>query len=106
MPCSPAPKHTRHSTHKDEEGRSPLHWAVDGGHAALVECLLGRGADVGLKDSQGDTALDYAELCEYEEIAAVLVRLSGLVVVVGCAWVDWLMCTCTPKQRQAMRERG
>ncbi len=73
--CIVPPSPVSHSDppHQDEEGRSLLHWAVDGGHEALVVELLKRGADVALKDSQGDTALDYAELCEYEELAALLV---------------------------------
>jgi len=61
---------------------------VDGGHAALVVELLKRGADVALKDSQGDTALDYAELCEYEELAALLV--GECVPLWWCLWVSAL----------------
>ena len=67
---------------KDEEGRSLLHWAVDGGHASLVECLLGRGAKADVKDSEGDTPLDYAELCEYTELAERLV--GGSVTSLPC----------------------
>lgn len=67
------PRYDLYIIRQDEEGRSLLHWAVDGGHAALVDCLLERGADVGVRDSEGDTPLDYAELCEYTELAARLV---------------------------------
>lgn len=80
---------------QDEEGRSLLHWAVDGGHAALVECLLGRGADVGARDSQGDTPLDYAELCEYAELAALLVSWCSCFKAIGGSLVMCLSITHT-----------
>jgi ankyrin repeat protein len=65
---------------------------VDGGHAPLVDLLLARGADVGLKDSQGDTALEYAELCEYGELAARLVSVVGWCGRGGLfgVWMVWL----------------
>lgn len=44
----------------------------------MVEWLLGRGCTISLLDSEGETALGYAELCEYEEIAARLVRFWGV----------------------------
>jgi ankyrin repeat protein len=31
---------------QDEDGLTSLHWAADGGHAALVRALLEAGADV------------------------------------------------------------
>lgn len=50
----------------------------------LVERLLALGADAGLRDSQGETALDYAELCEYTELAARLVRGGCVYVCLRC----------------------
>lgn len=57
-----------------------------------MEQLLARGADVRLKDSQGETALDYAELCEYAELAARLVSACVLACVLGVVrdWKDWV----------------
>lgn len=36
---------------QDDEGRSVLHWAVDGGHTELAQALLDRGANPQLKVS-------------------------------------------------------
>ena len=59
---------------RDEEGRTLLHWAVDGNHQVLAEFLLARGADVTAKDGEGETCLDYASLCEHEALVEVLVK--------------------------------
>lgn len=59
---------------RDEEGRTLLHWAVDGDHQVLVDLLLARGADVTTKDGEGETPLDYARLCEHEALVKVLVK--------------------------------
>eukprot|EP00952_Eustigmatos_sp_NYUAD-ZCMA_P003519 15371-Eustigmatos_ZCMA.PRE.1 len=34
---------------QDEEGRTLLHWAADGGHAELVQALIAAGADLSIK---------------------------------------------------------
>jgi ankyrin repeat protein len=45
---------------KDNEGRTALHSAAEGGWALVVEHLLARGADPSIEDANGKTALDLA----------------------------------------------
>ena len=45
---------------KDNEGRTALHAAAEGGLALVVEHLLMRGADPAIEDAYGNTALDLA----------------------------------------------
>ena len=42
---------------RDEDGRTPLHWACRGDHLELVAYLLDRGADVNAVDDYGNTPL-------------------------------------------------
>ena len=51
---------------------SPLHWAVDRVHYELTELLLKSGASPKLTDQEVQTALDYAETCEYDKIISLL----------------------------------
>lgn len=62
---------------KDSEGRTPLHWAVDRGHANVVELLVSKDADVNAKDDEGQTPLHYAVVCDREGIAEFLVRQNA-----------------------------
>lgn len=62
---------------KDSEGRTPLHWAVDRGHANIVELLLNNHADVNAKDNEGQTPLHYAAMCDREDIAELLVKRNA-----------------------------
>lgn len=45
---------------QDEEGRTPLHLAAEGGNHAVAEYLIARGADVNARDGQKRTALHLA----------------------------------------------
>jgi ankyrin repeat protein len=45
---------------RDQEGKTALMSAAEGGNAAVVEHLLERGADPMIKDAEGKTALDFA----------------------------------------------
>lgn len=47
----------------DEGGRTPLHFAVAYGHAAVARELLGSGASLDAREKQGNTPLHYA--CGY-----------------------------------------
>lgn len=45
---------------RDEQGRTPLHWAAIWARADQAELLLAKGADVMAKDYQGNTPLHFA----------------------------------------------
>ena len=55
-----------------------LHWACDRGDLAVATELLNRNADLSVRDHEGMTAMDYATICENEEIIDLLVRGSEL----------------------------
>jgi hypothetical protein len=40
---------------KDEDGRTPLHWAVESGNKVIIEFLLGKSANINAKDRDGRT---------------------------------------------------
>jgi ankyrin repeat protein len=42
---------------RDEKGKAPLHWACQGGNAAVVKLLIREGADVNVADFGGQTPL-------------------------------------------------
>ncbi len=56
----------------DEKGRTPLMVASWKGKERIVRYLLDNRADVSVKDSEGNMALDYAELSENENILFLL----------------------------------
>jgi len=53
-------------------GRTALHYAADEGHAKIVETLLDFGADAGIADGAGRTALHVAALRADEPIMRLL----------------------------------
>ncbi|CAK9151109.1 unnamed protein product [Ilex paraguariensis] len=71
----------------DEEGWSPLHSASSSGNLEIVEILVGRGADVNLKNDGGRTALHYAASKGWLKIAEILLSHGAKVNLkdkVGC----------------------
>lgn len=63
---------------KDEKfGASALHWAALRGHQAIVGLLLAQGADVTLKNNDGETPLQVAERAKQEEVARLLRATGG-----------------------------
>ena len=67
----------------DEEGRTSLlaltfinrmlHWAADRGNMLVLLELLNHNASVSVRDNEQLTPLDYACICENNDIVAVLV---------------------------------
>jgi ankyrin repeat protein len=57
---------------KEQGLGSALHAAASKGHSEIVSLLLKRGADEGLKDSKGRTALDKAKIVYHEHVVALL----------------------------------
>lgn len=63
----------------DVRGWIPLHQAVDQGHALAVELLLAKGASVNARMKGGGfTALDLAQLREYNGLAALIREHGGM----------------------------
>ncbi len=58
----------------DRYGKTPLHYAVAGGHAGLVAVLLKQGASVTVYDNRGWMALHYAAENGSPEIAEMLIN--------------------------------
>ena len=56
----------------DEDGRTPLLYAVGWGHQEIVELLLGQGAQVHLTDKEGRTPLHWAAGLGHKPIAVML----------------------------------
>ena len=54
-----------------------LRSAAHGGHLRLVEYLLDRGADPSVRNSEGDSPLDYARQQGHSEVAKLLERRSA-----------------------------
>ena len=61
-----------HKNETDEQGRTPLCRAAQGGHVAVVRLLVGAGVDRERRDQRGLTALDLAKSEAHGEIVALL----------------------------------
>lgn len=57
--------------------RTPLHWAVCGGHGGLARALLLQGADPNLPDQWGCTAVHLAADFGHGDVLAMLLSASG-----------------------------
>lgn len=62
---------------QDEYGYSPLHAAVSYGHDELVKHLLDNGADIDLRDNDGDCAFLYCEDVQTCQLLIHCYNLSG-----------------------------
>lgn len=61
----------------DSYGMTALHWAVDKGHYRVAEWLIAEGADVNVKDKNGETPLNYTISKEYSSRMATMLMLNG-----------------------------
>ena len=57
---------------KDNDGRSPLHWAANSGHKDVVELLLTNKAEVNAKDNDGRSPLHWAASIGHKDMAELL----------------------------------
>lgn len=46
---------------QDDKGKTVLHHCCENGHPAITELLVGKGADLRIKDKEGKTALDVSK---------------------------------------------
>lgn len=58
----------------DKCGRTPLSWAAEKGHTAMVKLLLNLGANADCKDIGGQTPLSWASKRGHEEVVRLLLR--------------------------------
>ena len=61
----------------DEEGRTALHWAADGGHEDAAAALLAAGAVADARDEEGQTPLHYAATVEAPGVCALLLEAGA-----------------------------
>lgn len=61
----------------DEEGRTALHWAADGGHEDAAAALLAAGAAADARDEEGQTPLHYAATVEAPGVCALLLEAGA-----------------------------
>ena len=62
---------------KDEDGMTPLHYAVEGGYNEIAELLFDKGANVNAKNENGETPLDVAIQYKQSETADLLRKHGG-----------------------------
>jgi ankyrin repeat protein len=58
---------------KDKNSRTPLFWAVENGHEAVVKLLLKKGSEVEMESRGGSTPLQLAALNGHEGVEQLLV---------------------------------
>ncbi|KAL2060787.1 hypothetical protein VTL71DRAFT_8839 [Oculimacula yallundae] len=59
-------------------GRTPLAWAAENGHEAIVQLLLDKGANADLKDENGWTPLSWATRNGHEAVIKLLLATPGI----------------------------
>lgn len=57
---------------QNQQGETPLIWAVDSGDIKSVEYLISRGSEIAIRDSKGQSAIEHAKKKGYTEIVDLL----------------------------------
>ena len=65
---------------RDDRGRTPLSYAAEGGHEAIVRLLLSREVDVNSQDDRGRTPLSYAAEEGHKAIVKLLLSRDDVAV--------------------------
>src|SRR5512138_2338618 len=60
------------NAHDQDFGATPLHWAALRGHAAVAGLLIASGADLGARNSAGETPEEVARRSKHPEMAPIL----------------------------------
>ena len=63
---------------KDEDGESPLQYAIGNGHKEIVELLIAKGADVNAKSVEGFTSLVSVPLVHKEILELLIANWSDV----------------------------
>jgi len=62
---------------RDDNGLTPLHWAVDRGNKDLAEFLILQRAKIDAQDEEQATPLHYAVDCDHPDLVAMLLRAGA-----------------------------
>ncbi len=62
---------------RDNDRRTPLHWACRGIHLEVMKFLVENGADVDAKDYGGNTALHYAAMSDAADAVLILTKAGA-----------------------------
>ena len=85
---------------KDNSGRTPLSYAAEKGHEAVVKLLLEKGAELETKDtSYGQTPLSYAAEKGHEAVVKLLLEKGAELETKDTRWSDAAVMGCTEGAR-------
>lgn len=60
------------SVNKSSNGKTPLMYAARYNRADIAELLIANGANLEIKDNNGNTAIDYAEMSKAKEVKKII----------------------------------
>ena len=86
---------------RDVVGRTPLHWAVAGGHAELTELLLQSGSQVNAQDEGGLTPLHVAAATNMLDMVRLLLReRANASLLDGAGHAPFILATAPEIRKQ------